>query len=78
MRAAMFEDDEHDDDKSSEVVASKKVVNSEAVGTLRAALQWAEDNEFDSHEGMFLRRFRDRVFEMKCQNSKERRLLQEE
>ncbi|KAF5301790.1 hypothetical protein FQA39_LY10575 [Lamprigera yunnana] len=65
VRVAMCEDDEQDEDNSVEVLASKKVGNSEAVGALNTALKWAEDNEFDSHEVMFLRRLRDRAFEIK-------------
>ncbi|CAG4959948.1 unnamed protein product [Parnassius apollo] len=72
--AVMCEDDEQNEDNSVEDLASKKVANSEAVGALNTALKWAEDNEFDSHEVIFLRRLRDRVFEMKCENYKQKNI----
>lgn len=72
VRAAMCEDDEQDEDSSIEVLASDKVGNLQAVEALNTALKWAEDNEFDSHEVMFLRRLRDRAFEMKCENYKQK------
>ncbi|CAB3222544.1 unnamed protein product [Arctia plantaginis] len=72
VRAAMCEDDEEDEDNSVEILKITKVGNSEAVGALNTALKWAEDNEFDSHEVMFLRRLRDRAFEMKCENYKQK------
>ncbi|CAB3260457.1 unnamed protein product [Arctia plantaginis] len=72
VRAAMCEDDEEDEDNSVEILKITKVGNSEAVGALNTVLKWAEDNEFDSHEVMFLRRLRDRAFEMKCENYKQK------
>ncbi|CAH4034223.1 unnamed protein product [Pieris brassicae] len=66
VRAAMCEDDEQDEDNSVKILEITKVGNSEAVGALNTALKWAEDNDkFDSHEVMFLRRLRGRAFEMK-------------
>uniref|UniRef100_A0A2A4IU38 UDP-glycosyltransferase n=1 Tax=Heliothis virescens TaxID=7102 RepID=A0A2A4IU38_HELVI len=74
VQAAMCEEDKQDKDSSVEVLVSKKVSNSEAVGALNTALKWAEDNEFDSHEIMFLGRLRDRTFEMKCENYKQKNI----
>ncbi|KAL4707979.1 hypothetical protein ACJJTC_010595 [Scirpophaga incertulas] len=48
---------EEDEDNSVEVFAFTKVGNSEAVG----ALKWVKDNEFDSHEVMFLCRLTNRA-----------------
>ncbi|KAJ8711935.1 hypothetical protein PYW08_008889 [Mythimna loreyi] len=72
VQAATCEDDEQDEDNSVEILKITKVGNSEAVGALNTALKWAEDNEFDCHEVMFLRRLRDRAFEMKCENYKQK------
>lgn len=72
VRAAMCEDDEQDEDNSVEILKITKLGNSEAIGALNTTLKWAEDNEFDSHEVMFLRRLRDRAFEMKCENYKQK------
>lgn len=72
VEAAMCEDDDQDEDECDEVPSSKRVGNAEAVGALNTALKWAEDNSFDSQELMFLRRLRDRAFEMKCDHYKQK------
>ncbi|GBM95921.1 hypothetical protein AVEN_85274-1 [Araneus ventricosus] len=62
IRTVKVEDD-NDDDVTP--VNPVKISHSEAVAALNTSLQWAEEQNFEAHEILFLRRLRDRVFELK-------------
>ncbi|GBN24381.1 hypothetical protein AVEN_92999-1 [Araneus ventricosus] len=55
IRTVTAEDDDDDD------VNPVKISHSEAVAALYTSLQWAEEQHFEAHEIMLLRRLRDRA-----------------
>ncbi|GBO43769.1 hypothetical protein AVEN_33177-1 [Araneus ventricosus] len=60
IRTVTAEDDGDDDD-----ITPVKISHSEAVAALNTKLKWAEEQNFEAHEIMLLRRLRDRAFELK-------------
>ncbi|GBM39223.1 hypothetical protein AVEN_247988-1 [Araneus ventricosus] len=54
-----------DDDDDVTLVNPVKISHSEAVAALNTSIQWAEEQNFEAHEIMLLRRLRDRAFELK-------------
>ncbi|GBM70684.1 hypothetical protein AVEN_270791-1 [Araneus ventricosus] len=56
---------EDDDDDDVTPVNPVKTSHSEAVAVLSTSLQWAEEQNFEAHENMPLRRLRDSAFELK-------------
>ncbi|GBN90409.1 hypothetical protein AVEN_236318-1 [Araneus ventricosus] len=54
-----------DDDDDATPVNPVKISHSEAVATLNTSSQWSEEQNFEAHEIMLLRRLRDRAFELK-------------
>ncbi|GBM01234.1 hypothetical protein AVEN_253629-1 [Araneus ventricosus] len=62
IRTVTAEDDDDDDVTPLNPV---KISHSEAVAALNTSLQWAEEQNFEAHENMPLRRLRDRAFELK-------------
>ncbi|GBM51955.1 hypothetical protein AVEN_194252-1 [Araneus ventricosus] len=60
VRALIAEDD--DDVTPSNPI---KISHSEAGAELGTSLQWAEEQNFEAHEIMLLRRLRDRAFKLK-------------
>ncbi|GBO22205.1 hypothetical protein AVEN_121364-1 [Araneus ventricosus] len=54
-----------DDDDDVTPVNSVKISHSEAVTALNTSLQWVEEQNFEAHENMLLRRLRDRACELK-------------
>ncbi|GBN46601.1 hypothetical protein AVEN_85571-1 [Araneus ventricosus] len=56
---------ENDDDDNVTPVNPIKISHSEAVAALITSLHWAEEQNFEAHEIMLLRRLRDRAFELK-------------
>lgn len=66
--------DEEDDDDDSTSQSSNKIPHSEAVGALNTSLQWAEEQNFDAHEIMLLRRMRDRAYELKIDSSCQKKI----
>ncbi|GBO13997.1 hypothetical protein AVEN_178639-1 [Araneus ventricosus] len=69
IRTVMTEDDDDDDDTP---VNSIKI--SEAGAALSTSLQWAEEQNFEVHEIMLLRRLRDRSFELKIGTAAQRKI----
>ncbi|GBM42388.1 hypothetical protein AVEN_103491-1 [Araneus ventricosus] len=63
IRTVTAEGDDDDDDVTP--VNPIKISHSEAVSALITSLQWAEEQNFEAHEIMLLRRLRDRTFELK-------------
>ncbi|GBN85055.1 Otoferlin [Araneus ventricosus] len=62
IRTVTAEDDEREDVTPVNPV---KISHSEAVAVLNTSLQWAEEENFEAHEIMLLRRLRDCAFELK-------------
>ncbi|GBL64380.1 hypothetical protein AVEN_236854-1 [Araneus ventricosus] len=62
IRTVIAEDDDDDDFTPVYLV---KISHSEAVVALNTSLQWAEQQNFEAHENMLLRRLRNRAFELK-------------
>ncbi|GBM49065.1 hypothetical protein AVEN_155822-1 [Araneus ventricosus] len=56
------EDDDNDDVTPVNPI---KISHSEAVVALITSLHWAEEQNFEAHEIILLRRLRDRAFELK-------------
>ncbi|GBN53714.1 hypothetical protein AVEN_24937-1 [Araneus ventricosus] len=56
---------EDDDDDDVTPINPIKISHSEAGAALSTSLQWAEEQDFEAHEIMLLRRLRDRTFELK-------------
>ncbi|GBN97708.1 hypothetical protein AVEN_111125-1 [Araneus ventricosus] len=56
---------EDDDDNDVTPVNPIKISHSEAVATLNKSLEWVEEQNFEAHEIMLLRRLRDLAFELK-------------
>ncbi|GBN02033.1 hypothetical protein AVEN_76986-1 [Araneus ventricosus] len=54
-----------DDDDDITPVNPLKISHSEAVAAFNTSLQWSEEQNFEAHEIMLLRRLRDRSFELK-------------
>ncbi|GBM26699.1 hypothetical protein AVEN_124991-1 [Araneus ventricosus] len=54
-----------EDDDDVTPVNPIKISHSEAVSALITSLLWTEEQNFEAHEIMLLRRLRDRVFELK-------------
>ncbi|GBN31951.1 hypothetical protein AVEN_176254-1 [Araneus ventricosus] len=63
FRTVTAEDDDDDDDVTP--VNPIKISHSEAGAALSTSLRWAEEQNFEAHEIMLLRRSRDRAFELK-------------
>ncbi|GBL74802.1 hypothetical protein AVEN_75718-1 [Araneus ventricosus] len=63
IRTVTAEDDDDDDDVTP--VNPIKISHSEAVAALIISLHWAEEQNFEAHEIILLRRLRDRAFELK-------------
>ncbi|GBN82576.1 hypothetical protein AVEN_206078-1 [Araneus ventricosus] len=62
FRTVTAEDNDDDDVTPINLI---KISHSEAVAALITSLQWAEEQNFEAHEIMLLRRLRDRAFELK-------------
>ncbi|GBN72446.1 hypothetical protein AVEN_3885-1 [Araneus ventricosus] len=58
IRTVIAEDDDDDDVTPVNLV---KISHSEAVVALNTSLQWAEEQNFEAHENMLLRRLRNRA-----------------
>ncbi|GBM07353.1 hypothetical protein AVEN_23831-1 [Araneus ventricosus] len=56
---------EDNDDDYVTPINPIKISHSEAGAALSTSLQWAEEQNFEVHEIMLLRRLRDRAFELK-------------
>ncbi|GBN30939.1 hypothetical protein AVEN_32679-1 [Araneus ventricosus] len=63
IRTVTAEDDDDDDDVTP--VHPTKISHSEAVAALNTSLEWVEEQNFEAHEIMLLRRLRDRALELK-------------
>ncbi|GBN66376.1 hypothetical protein AVEN_238818-1 [Araneus ventricosus] len=66
---------EDDDDDDVTPVNPVKISHSEAVATLNTSLQWAEEQNFEAHEIMLLRRLGDRAFELKIGTAAQKKSL---
>ncbi|GBM63642.1 hypothetical protein AVEN_174022-1 [Araneus ventricosus] len=62
IRTVTAEDDDNDDVTPVNPI---KISHSEAVVALITSLHWAEEQNFEAHEIILLRRLRDRAFELK-------------
>ncbi|KAG8223070.1 hypothetical protein J437_LFUL002018 [Ladona fulva] len=71
IRTVTAEDDDDDDDTT---VNSVKISHSEAVAVLNTSLQWAEEQNFEAHEIMLLRRLRDRAFDLKIRLAAQKKI----
>ncbi|GBL89746.1 hypothetical protein AVEN_104683-1 [Araneus ventricosus] len=58
---------EDDDDDDVTLIIPNKISHSEAVAALITSLQRAEEQNFEAHEIMLLKRLRDRTFELKIE-----------
>ncbi|GBM96794.1 hypothetical protein AVEN_251483-1 [Araneus ventricosus] len=65
---------EDDDDDDVTPVNPLKISHSEAGAALSTSLQWAEEQNFEAHEIMLLRRLRDRAFELKIGMAAQRKI----
>ncbi|GBL74798.1 hypothetical protein AVEN_243654-1 [Araneus ventricosus] len=65
---------EDDDDDDVTPVNPIKIFHSEAGAALSISLQWAEEQNFEAHEIMLLRRLRDRAFELKIGTTGQRKI----
>ncbi|GBM35650.1 hypothetical protein AVEN_244534-1 [Araneus ventricosus] len=65
---------EDDDDDAATPVNRIKISHSEAVAALNTSLQWAEEQNFDAHEIILLRRLRVRVFELKILTAAQKKI----
>ncbi|GBN77060.1 hypothetical protein AVEN_243953-1 [Araneus ventricosus] len=74
IRTLTAEDDDDDDDDDVAPVNPIKISHSEAGAALSTSLQWAEELTFETHEIMFLRRLRDRAFELKIGTAVQRKI----
>ncbi|GBM43487.1 hypothetical protein AVEN_9446-1 [Araneus ventricosus] len=63
IRTVTAEDDDDDDDVTP--VNPIEISHSEAVSALITSLHWAEEQNFEAHEIMLLRRLRDHAFQLK-------------
>ncbi|GBN48443.1 hypothetical protein AVEN_149250-1 [Araneus ventricosus] len=72
IRTVTAEDEEEEDVTP---VNSVKISHSEAVAALNTSLQWAEEQNFEAHEIMLLRRLRDRAFELKIGTAAQKKSL---
>ncbi|GBM54095.1 hypothetical protein AVEN_169192-1 [Araneus ventricosus] len=54
-----------DDDDDVTPVNPIKISHFEAVAAVNTSLEWVEEQNFEAHEIMLLRRLRDRAFELK-------------
>ncbi|GBM80516.1 hypothetical protein AVEN_123271-1 [Araneus ventricosus] len=73
IRTVTAEDDDDDDDVTP--VNPVKISHFEAVAALNTSLQWAEEQNFEAHEIMLLRRLRDRAFELKIGTAAQRKKI---
>ncbi|GBM58584.1 hypothetical protein AVEN_166975-1 [Araneus ventricosus] len=64
IRTVTAEDDDNDDITPVNPI---KISHSEAVAALIISLHWAEEQNFEAHEIMLIRRLRDRAFELKLE-----------
>ncbi|GBN00358.1 hypothetical protein AVEN_270124-1 [Araneus ventricosus] len=74
IKTVTAEDDDDDDDDVTPVNPIK-ISHSEAVAVLNTSLQWAEEQNFEAHENMPLRRLRDRAFELKIGTSAQKIMI---
>ncbi|GBN85747.1 hypothetical protein AVEN_157404-1 [Araneus ventricosus] len=65
---------EDDDDDDVTPVNPIKISHSETGAALNTSLQWAEEQNFEAHEIMLLRRLKDRVFELKIETAAQRKI----
>ncbi|GBM48785.1 hypothetical protein AVEN_175705-1 [Araneus ventricosus] len=65
---------EDNDDDDVTPVNSIKISHSEAGAALSTSLQWAEEQNFEVHEIMLLRRLSDRAFELKIRTAAQRKI----
>ncbi|GBO00208.1 hypothetical protein AVEN_212302-1 [Araneus ventricosus] len=72
IRTVTAEDDDDDDDVTP--VNPNKISHSEAGAALSTSLQWAEEQNFEVHEIMLLRRLRDSAFELKIGTAAQRKI----
>ncbi|GBL71908.1 hypothetical protein AVEN_5184-1 [Araneus ventricosus] len=66
---------EDDDDDDVTTVSPIKISHSEAVAALITSSHWAEEQNFEAHEIMLLRRLRDRAFELKIGTAAQKKSL---
>ncbi|GBM63699.1 hypothetical protein AVEN_147633-1 [Araneus ventricosus] len=65
--------EEDDDDDDVFPVIPNKISYSEAVAALITSLHWAEEQNFEAHEIMLLKRLRDRTFELKIERPRKKK-----
>ncbi|GBO09982.1 hypothetical protein AVEN_253569-1 [Araneus ventricosus] len=63
-----------DDDDDVTLVNPVKISHSEAMAALNTSLQRAEEQNFEAHEIMLLRRLRDRAFELKIGTAAQKKI----
>ncbi|GBM50169.1 hypothetical protein AVEN_50063-1 [Araneus ventricosus] len=63
-----------EDDDDVTPVNPIKISHSEAGAALSTSLQWAEEQNFEAHEIMLLRRLRDLAFELKIGTAAQRKI----
>ncbi|GBN81508.1 hypothetical protein AVEN_240692-1, partial [Araneus ventricosus] len=63
-----------DDDDDVIPVNPIKISHSETGASLSTSLQWAEEQNFEAHEIMLLRRLRDRAFELNIGAAAQRKI----
>ncbi|GBO45517.1 hypothetical protein AVEN_149142-1 [Araneus ventricosus] len=63
-----------DDDDDVTPVNPIKISHSETGAALSTSLQWAEEQNFEAHEIMLLRRLRHRAFELKIGTAAQRKI----
>ncbi|GBN10760.1 hypothetical protein AVEN_135953-1 [Araneus ventricosus] len=66
---------EDDDDDDVTPVNPVKISHSEAAAALNTSIQWAEEQNFEAHEIILLRRLRDRAFELKLEWPRKKKSL---
>ncbi|GBO28475.1 hypothetical protein AVEN_122841-1 [Araneus ventricosus] len=66
---------EDNDDDDVTPVNPIKIPHSETVGALIISLHWAQEQNFEAHEIMLLRRSRDRTFELKIGTAAQKKSL---
>ncbi|GBN83766.1 hypothetical protein AVEN_241391-1 [Araneus ventricosus] len=72
IRAVTAADDDDDDDVTP--VNPIKISHSEAVAALITSLHYAEEQNFEAHEIMLLRRLRDSAFELKIGTAAQKKI----
>ncbi|GBO41507.1 hypothetical protein AVEN_31007-1 [Araneus ventricosus] len=71
IRTVTAEDNDGDDVTPVNPI---KISHSEAGAALSTSLQWAEEQNFEAHEIMLLRRLRDRAFELRIGTAAQRKI----